>query len=118
MIPIDSRFHQAPLWIALTLLGAIALWLYRTPSGLWVRFAGEKPEALDSAGYVGGRFICSYLKDAKTQVRIFDRSGKNLGEVPLRGIGTAAGFGGKPDNTETFYSFTGFTRPTTKHAHA
>jgi simple sugar transport system permease protein len=49
-IPIEERFHYAPLGIAILLLAVISFWLYRTPSGLWVRFAGEKPEALDSAG--------------------------------------------------------------------
>ena len=73
----------------------------------------QADEAMDAADYVGGRFICSYLKDAKTQVRIFDRNGKKLGEVAMPGIGTATGFGGKPNDPETFYSFTGFTRPTT-----
>jgi prolyl oligopeptidase len=73
----------------------------------------QAAEALDAADYVGGRFVCSYLQDAKTQVRIFDRSGKKIGEVPLPGIGTAMGFGGKPNDPETFYAFTGFTRPTT-----
>ena len=73
----------------------------------------QSDEALDAADYVGGRFICSYLKDAKTQVRIFDVIGKKLGEVSFPGMGTAAGFSGKPDDPETFYSFTGFTRPTT-----
>jgi prolyl oligopeptidase len=73
----------------------------------------QADEAMDSADYVGGRFICSYLKDAKTQVRVFDAVGKKMGEVPLPGIGTATGFGGKPNDPETFYSFTGFTRPTT-----
>ncbi|OAI41950.1 prolyl endopeptidase [Verrucomicrobia bacterium SCGC AG-212-E04] len=73
----------------------------------------QSEEALDAADYVGGRFICSYLKDAKTQVRIFDLAGKKLGEVQFPGIGTATGFGGKPEDPETFYSFTGFTRPTT-----
>jgi prolyl oligopeptidase len=74
---------------------------------------GQAEEAMDAADYVGGRFICSYLKDAKTQVRVFDRDGKKLSDVPLPGIGTAVGFNGKADNPETFYAFTGFTRPTT-----
>ena len=73
----------------------------------------QADQALDAANFVGNKFVCSYLQDAKTQVRIFDRDGKKTGEVPLPGIGTATGFGGKPNNPETFYSFTGFTRPTT-----
>ncbi|HUP56121.1 MAG TPA: ABC transporter permease, partial [Bdellovibrionota bacterium] len=49
-VPIEARFHSAPLWMAYLLAVLVWLWLARTPSGLWVRFAGEKPDALDSAG--------------------------------------------------------------------
>ena len=84
-----------------------------TPGAAPKEIVAQSDEALDAADYVGGRFVCSYLKDAKTQVRIFERSGKKIGEVSFPGIGTATGFGGKPDDPETFYSFTGFTRPAT-----
>ncbi len=73
----------------------------------------QADEALDSASYLGGRFVCSYLKDAKTQVRVFERDGRKVGEVPFPGPGTATGFGGKPDEDETFFSFTSFTTPQT-----
>jgi general nucleoside transport system permease protein len=49
-VPIEARFQAAPLWLAYLLAVLVWIWLARTPSGLWVRFAGEKPEALDSAG--------------------------------------------------------------------
>jgi prolyl oligopeptidase len=38
-------------------------------------------------------------------------------EVELPGLGTAAGFGGKRTDRETFYSFTSFTTPTTIYRH-
>lgn len=49
-LEIGERFGAAPLWGSWALVLIIWLWLHRTPSGLWVRFAGEKPEALDAAG--------------------------------------------------------------------
>jgi hypothetical protein len=36
-----------------------------------------------------------------------------VNEVAFPGIGSAEGFAGKPTDKETFYSFTGFTTPTT-----
>jgi prolyl oligopeptidase len=36
-----------------------------------------------------------------------------VNEVAFPGIGSADGFGGKAKDKETFYSFTGFTTPTT-----
>jgi prolyl oligopeptidase len=54
----------------------------------------------------------NYLKDARTQVKVFDLAGRPVREVELPGLGTAGGFGGKRADTETFYSFTSFTTPT------
>jgi simple sugar transport system permease protein len=45
-----DRFQSAPIWIALGLVVLVHFWLAATPSGLWVRFAGEHPEAVDAAG--------------------------------------------------------------------
>lgn len=49
-LPIGSRFGSAPLVIAGVVVMGVAAWLRSMPSGIWVRFAGESPEALDSAG--------------------------------------------------------------------
>ena len=79
----------------------------------WKVIVPESKEALQSSTHVNHKFILNYLKDAYTQVRIHDATGKLLSEVQLPGIGSAEGFGGKATSTETFYSFTGFTTPTT-----
>ncbi len=71
----------------------------------------QAAEALQAVNYVGGRFVAEYLKDAHSQVRIFEKDGKDAGEVPFPGLGTASGFGGKPGETETFYAFTSYTAP-------
>jgi Serine proteases of the peptidase family S9A len=57
---------------------------------------------------VNHRFILNYLKDAYTQVRIHETSGKLVNEVQFPGIGSADGFGGRSNDKETFYSFTGY----------
>lgn len=79
----------------------------------WKLLVPETKDALQSASVVNNRFILNYLKDAYTQVRIHDLAGKQVGEVAFPGIGSAAGFGGKAKDKETFYYFTGFTTPTT-----
>jgi len=73
----------------------------------------ETKESLQTSTLVNHRFILNYLKDAYTQVRIHDTSGKLFNEVQFPGIGSADGFGGRSNDKETFYSFTGFTAPTT-----
>jgi prolyl oligopeptidase len=78
----------------------------------WREIIPQSRDTLEAVRWVGGRFVALYLSDAKTQVRMFDREGKPGTEIALPGIGTAAGFGGKPEATETFYAFTSFTQPT------
>ncbi|HEY9847194.1 MAG TPA: hypothetical protein V6D03_13480, partial [Candidatus Caenarcaniphilales bacterium] len=73
----------------------------------------QAAETLDDASFLNNQFVVSYLKDAYTQIQIFDLSGELIRTVPLPGIGSVSGFSGKRDDTETFYSFTSFTSPTT-----
>ncbi|MBX2874324.1 MAG: prolyl oligopeptidase family serine peptidase [Saprospiraceae bacterium] len=61
----------------------------------------------------GGKFFATYLVDAKTAVKQFDRDGKLEREVKLPGIGSAGGFGAKKDDTSLYYTFTSFTYPGT-----
>ncbi len=77
----------------------------------WKTIVPESDEAMESAGMVGDFLIAEYLKDAKTQVKIFDLSGKFVREVKFPGIGSANGFNGHRDHDETFYSFSSFNRP-------
>ncbi len=79
----------------------------------WREIVPQAAETLEGVSYVGGRFLASYLKDAHTQVKVFDKEGKRLSEVAFPGLGTAAGFEGKPYDAETFYSFTSYTAPPT-----
>jgi prolyl oligopeptidase len=79
----------------------------------WKVVVPEGKETLLATTLVNHKFVLNYLKDAYTQVKIHDTSGELLSEVAFPGIGSAEGFGGKPGDKETFYSFTGFTTPTT-----
>lgn len=49
-LPIDLRFQSFPVWAAWIMVFVLWLWMRFTSAGLWVRFAGEHPEALNSAG--------------------------------------------------------------------
>ena len=77
----------------------------------WSVIIEESDNAMVSAGMVGDYVVAEYLKDAKTQVKLFDLAGKFIREVEFPGIGSASGFGGKRKDTETFYSFSSFNRP-------
>jgi len=79
----------------------------------WKTIVPESSQTLVSAHLVGNKLIASYLADARSVVKVADLNGKPVREVALPGIGTVAGLGGKRGDTETFFSFTGFTTPTT-----
>ena len=84
----------------------------RTPAReQWREFVAERAESLRSVSYVGNKFVGSYLKDAKTQIVVFSKSGEVLREVELPGIGSASGFDGKPWDIETFYTFSSYATP-------
>jgi prolyl oligopeptidase len=77
----------------------------------WKTIIAEAKEPLDGVSLVGNRFICSYLKDAKTAVKVYEVDGTFVRDVELPGIGTAGGFGGYRTDKETFYTFSSFATP-------
>jgi prolyl oligopeptidase len=77
----------------------------------WREIIPQATETLQSVSSVGGALFANYLKDASTLIKQYDKTGAFVRDVALPGIGSAGGFGGKDTDTETFYSFTGFTVP-------
>ncbi|MEB3828242.1 prolyl oligopeptidase family serine peptidase [Phormidium sp. CCY1219] len=73
----------------------------------------ESEDTLQDVGLLNDRFVVEYLKDARSQIKIFELDGSFAREVELPGIGSVGGFGGKRYDVETFYSFTSFTTPPT-----
>lgn len=49
-LQMSDRFQLAPIWVALFLGALVVFWSKNMVSGLQVHFAGEHPEALESAG--------------------------------------------------------------------
>ena len=84
----------------------------------WHETIPQAPEKLDSVSSVGGKFFCEYLKDARSEVKVFapapDRPpGRFAVErtLALPGLGSGGGFGGRAKDTHTFFSFESFTEP-------
>lgn len=68
-------------------------------------------DTITGVSYVGNLFFVETLKDAVTQVALYQRDGSFLRNIEFPGIGSANGFGGKQSDTETFYSFSSFATP-------
>ncbi len=79
----------------------------------WKTIVPEAAETLQGVTFVNHMFVADYLKDAHTQVKVYDTKGNLVREVAFPTLGTASGFGGKATEKETFYAFTSFTTPTT-----
>ena len=93
----------------------IAIDLRKPAKDNWREVIAQTDNAMDSVGIVGNMFVCNYLKDAKTQVRLHAMDGTFVREVEFPGIGTAAGFDGRRKDTDVFYSFSGFATPPTTY---
>ncbi|NJR68782.1 MAG: S9 family peptidase [Synechococcales cyanobacterium CRU_2_2] len=78
----------------------------------WQEIIPEAEETLEGVEILNHQFVASYLQDARSQVKIFRLDGSFVRNVVLPGIGSVGGFGGKRQDTETFYSFTSYTTPT------
>lgn len=79
----------------------------------WREVIPESDETMQGISLLNHQLVVDYLKDAYTTIRIFDLQGQFVRDVALPGIGSAGGFDGKREDTETFYSFTSFTVPNT-----
>ncbi len=77
----------------------------------WEEIIPQQADAIDSIGIVGHQFIVETLHDALTQVHLYGLDGRLIRQIELPGIGSAGGFGGRQNDTETFYSFSSFTVP-------
>ncbi len=82
-------------------------------SAQWTEIVPEQEGVLAGVNIVGGQIIVDYMEDVKSAVRRYDLNGGALGEVALPGLGSAGGFGGNPDDMETFYIFESFNQPGT-----
>jgi len=83
------------------------------PRSAAVEIVAERPDTLAGASMVGRRIILAYMRNAQSQAELVELDGRRAGNVPLPGLGTAAGFGGKAGDPETFFHFSGFTTPGT-----
>ncbi|MEL7244223.1 MAG: prolyl oligopeptidase family serine peptidase [Cyanobacteria bacterium J06573_2] len=91
----------------------IAINIENPQKGNWQEIIPQTEETLESVGTINNQFVAEYLKDARSQIKIYDFKGAFTREVELPGIGSVGGFNGKKSDTETFYVFTSFTTPGT-----
>src|SRR3974390_823481 len=73
----------------------------------WKEVVPEADIKLDVIAPVGGQLVASYLRNASTEMKVYDGEGKNAYHLKLPGLGTVdvAGRWGSPELRYTFTSF-------------
>jgi prolyl oligopeptidase len=79
----------------------------------WRTIIPEGSDVISGALLVGNRLVLTYLVDVQSRLRLFDRNGTPLKEVPLPDVGTAEDLRGRNDGSDFFFAFTSYLRPTT-----
>jgi prolyl oligopeptidase len=86
----------------------------REPGAEWREILPEQEQPLEGVSLLGGdKLVALTLQDAHSVVTVYNLDGEKLNDVELPGIGSAGGFGGERDHTETFYTYTSYTSPST-----
>ncbi len=80
-----------------------------TPSPVVV--VAERKDTLQGGSLIGNTLVLSYLVDAASQVTLVDTNDNTSQPLVLPGIGSVSGFPNSVDSTETFYSFSSMTTP-------
>ena len=78
----------------------------------WREVISETEDVLEFASLFGDTFYVGWLKDARGKVTRHQIDGVLIDELPLPGVGTVQGFGGRQDAEETFFTFTNYVTPT------
>jgi prolyl oligopeptidase len=87
------------------------------PGSGWQEVVPQGADSMDvdrgSVTLVDHQLIVRTLHDAASRVSIYGLDGRPRRQLALPGRGTAAGFGGEPDDKETFYDYTDPVTPPT-----
>jgi prolyl oligopeptidase len=89
----------------------IAIDLKKPAKAEWKTIIPASDAILSDVNLVNHQLIAHYLRDALSEVKVFDLTGKPVRDVTLPALGAAAGFEGSIDDTETFFSFASYSLP-------
>lgn len=82
----------------------------------WEEIIPERDDAvLESVALAGTRLVAVYLRNAISEVSVFDLAGRHETDVALPGLGTVTALTGNRDEPEAFFGFESFTVPSVVH---
>jgi prolyl oligopeptidase len=77
----------------------------------WREIVPESDVPIESFSLAGGRLFVRYIRNASSQVKVFDAGGAQIRDVELPTMGSIEGFTGRWASKEAFYGFSSFPIP-------
>ena len=79
----------------------------------WTEVIPESDATIQNYGLYGGKILVEYVRNATSQLRLFEANGKSVGDVPLPTLGSVSGTTGRWENGRVFLDFHSFNMPDT-----
>ncbi len=89
----------------------IAIDLKKPAKANWKTIIPAGDALLSNVSLLNRQLIAQYLRDALSEVKVFDLDGKLVREVPMPAPGSAKGFDGDIEDSETFFGFASYALP-------
>ncbi|HEX6879267.1 MAG TPA: prolyl oligopeptidase family serine peptidase [Terriglobales bacterium] len=84
----------------------------------WRTIIPESEDAIETFDAVGGKLLLNYMKDAHSELRIFDTNGKPDGTIPLPGLGSATTIDGEWGSPTVCFLYSSFQTPPTEFSYS
>jgi prolyl oligopeptidase len=116
----DARYtflgNRGTVLFVLTTLDAprgrvVAIDLVSPGPAAWRTPVPQAEDAIEDAGFVGGRIVVSKLHDVQSRLTAFAPDGSSRRDLPLPGVGCVTALSGRSDDPALYYGFSSFLAP-------
>lgn len=83
----------------------------------WREVVGEGPGTLVDVRHCGRSLVCHYLQDAHSVLRVWQRDGRHVRDIPISGICTVSEISGHPDADLLHFAAESFTESAALYSH-
>jgi prolyl oligopeptidase len=84
-----------------------------TAKDTWKEIVPESDAAIENVRALGGKVLVQYIRNATSQVKIFESDGHPAGEISFPTLGAVGGLGGNWNSSDVFIDFSSFNIPDT-----
>jgi prolyl oligopeptidase len=84
----------------------------------WSTLIPESSDTIETFDAVGGKFLLNYMKDAHSELRVFNAAGEPAGTISLPGLGSVVSIEGEWSSPVVCFSYSSFQTPPTFFSHS